>query len=51
MMVMLRYSQALSHVIVTQSTEEGSIIPDEQTTQRKDDFPRVTQSGSGEAVS
>lgn len=51
MMIMLRYSQALSHVIVTQPTEEGSIIPDEQTTQRENNLPRVTQSGSGEAVS
>lgn len=50
-MVMLRDSQALSYVIVTQPTELGLIIPDEQMSQRENDLSRVTQSGSGEASS
>lgn len=50
-MVMLRDSQALSYVIVTQPTELGLIIPDEQMSQRENDLSRVTQSGSGEVSS
>lgn len=42
-MVVLRYSQALSYVIVTQPTELRPIMMEEQMTQRENDLSRVTQ--------